>query len=45
MNREDAMRNVRALALALLLPVAASAAPASDDAEDWKMIGGVLLVE
>ena len=36
------MRSVRVLALALLLPAAASAAPAPDDADDWKMIGGVL---
>ena len=35
------MRPLRTAAILLLLPLAASAAPANDD-EDWKMMGGVL---
>lgn len=36
------MRPTRLFAIALLFPFAASAATAADDANDWKMIGGVL---
>jgi hypothetical protein len=36
------MRPLRLLALVLLVPLAASAATVPDDADDWKMIGGVL---
>lgn len=36
------MRSIRVLALAVLLPVIASPARASDDADDWKLIGGML---
>ena len=36
------MRTFRVLAVAVLLPVRASPARASDDADDWKLIGGML---
>ena len=36
------MRSLRVLAVAVLLPVFAFPARASDDADDWKLIGGVL---
>jgi hypothetical protein len=36
------MRILRILALAALFPAGAFAAPADDDAQDWRLIGGVL---
>ncbi len=36
------MRPIRLLALALLFPLGALPARAADDADDWKMIGGML---
>lgn len=36
------MRSARLFAIAFLFPLASSAATASDDADDWKTIGGVL---
>ena len=36
------MRTLRILVLAALFPASAFAAPADDDAQDWRLIGGVL---
>jgi hypothetical protein len=36
------MRSIRVLAVAVLIPVFASPAFAADEADDWKLIGGVL---
>ena len=36
------MHSIRVLALAFLLPVVITPARASDDADDWKLIGGML---